>query len=678
MKSVPGHISRRVLTISLLTAISSFTFSPALAEETILITASPPDPAGLSVFSQAQITATDLQNVQQLDKALGQIPGVSLFRRNSSLSANPTTQGVSLRSIAPSGAGRALVTLDGVPQNDPFGGWVIWSGQPASAISSVTVLRGAGAGPYGAGALTGVIALSERIDTARLAGASWGERQNTHLSASGGTSLGKIDLFAAAALHSSAGWIPLSPSQRGPADDPVTLNARALTLRAQSQLPANILLSARMGLYDEARHAGLKGAQSRATGRHASLTLAQPQTENAYGWRLQLWLRQSDLYNSSVSVAADRATTTPANIQYATPALGWGGTAALRGGGDLLSWELGFDARFASGTSKELFAYSGTDFTQKRFAGGRSFVGGLYGEATSQWDNWLFTLGLRADHWSSSSGRLRNFLRASDALTLDQTYPSRSGIIPTMRSGLKYTVADELTLRAAAYTGFRAPSLNELYRPFRVGNVSTAANADLKPEQFHGAEFGMGGQVGDLSWSAGLFVNQLRAAITNVSIAPNSQQRRNVGHIDATGLEVEAALPLFEHSRLRAAFNHVMAKVNGRQDAPQLTGFRPAQSPRFTATLGLDLALDDRLKVSGDLRHESTRFADDQNRFALKPATTLDLHLAYRLRDDLSAFIAADNLFNADVATTAAAGVLAPIVSYDAPRLIRIGLNLAQ
>ena len=95
------------------------------------------------------------------DDALATAPGFSLFRRTSSLGANPTTQGVSLRGIAGSGASRALVTLDGVPQNDPFGGWVIWTGLPAEAISGATLVRGAGAGPYGAGALTGVVALQQ-------------------------------------------------------------------------------------------------------------------------------------------------------------------------------------------------------------------------------------------------------------------------------------------------------------------------------------------------------------------------------------------------------------------------------------------------------------------------------------------------------------------------------------
>ena len=88
-----------------------------------------------------------------------QIPGFSLFRRSSSQVANPTTQGVSLRNIGPNGAGRTLVLLDGIPQNDPFGGWVYWSRLPPSGLDHVDVLQGGGAGSFGNAALGGTIAL---------------------------------------------------------------------------------------------------------------------------------------------------------------------------------------------------------------------------------------------------------------------------------------------------------------------------------------------------------------------------------------------------------------------------------------------------------------------------------------------------------------------------------------
>ncbi|MBW8302416.1 MAG: Plug domain-containing protein, partial [Brevundimonas sp.] len=98
--------------------------------EVVVTGARLPPATGEAAFAVIRLDDRDLRDQQRLDEALATIPAASLFRRTSSLAANPTTQGISLRAIAPSGAGRTLVTLDGVPLNDPFGGWVIWSQVP--------------------------------------------------------------------------------------------------------------------------------------------------------------------------------------------------------------------------------------------------------------------------------------------------------------------------------------------------------------------------------------------------------------------------------------------------------------------------------------------------------------------------------------------------------------------
>lgn len=136
--------------------------------DTVVVEAArlPPSPAD-KAFSIVTIDGEAIAGAPRLDQALTATPGVQLFRRTSSQASNPTTQGISVRSIAGSGASRALVLLDGVPQNDPFGGWVLWTGLPTIAVEQAQVVRGAGAGPYGAGALTGTIQLSERTCAAR-------------------------------------------------------------------------------------------------------------------------------------------------------------------------------------------------------------------------------------------------------------------------------------------------------------------------------------------------------------------------------------------------------------------------------------------------------------------------------------------------------------------------------
>src|SRR5579883_3403722 len=77
---------------------------------------------------------------ETLDDTLREDPSFSLFRRTSSLISNPTSQGVSLRGIGPSGASRTIVVLDGVPLNDPFGGWVVWSQVPRLSLGRAEII----------------------------------------------------------------------------------------------------------------------------------------------------------------------------------------------------------------------------------------------------------------------------------------------------------------------------------------------------------------------------------------------------------------------------------------------------------------------------------------------------------------------------------------------------------
>jgi hypothetical protein len=329
-------------------------------------------------------------------------PGVSLFRRTSSLSANPTTQGITLRAIAPSGAGRALVTLDGVPLNDPFGGWVIWSQLAPESLTGIDIVRGAGAGPYGAGALTGVIGLKER-DAGVAADVSVGELGSQRASAAAVSTLGRLEFMGAASYDKSDGYVPVRGPKQGAADTKTDLEAKSISGRVDMATGLG-LLSLRGGFFEEDRGAGLAGARANASGNVFSATLVQAPRGQALGWKLQAWRRTSDLFNSSVAVAADRSGTTPANSQDKTPATGWGLNGAVRKKVGDLEWELGADARLNDGEERERYSYSGGTYTRNRVAGGKTSVVGAYGDGSWTTGPWLVAGGLRLDHWENTDG----------------------------------------------------------------------------------------------------------------------------------------------------------------------------------------------------------------------------------------------------------------------------------
>ncbi len=648
----------------------------------------PPSPAD-AAFSIIHLDKLTLETASRLDEALLQIPGVSLFRRTSSLGANPTTQGISLRGIAGSGASRALVTLDGVPQNDPFGGWVIWTRLPPEDIGAATVVRGAGAGPYGAGALTGVVALEEIRPAAGAwtADAEGGSLGYGRGAATANVAVGPGTLLAVASGEHSDGWIPVIAG-RGAADQRLTLDDYSASLRYLVD-SGPITQAWRVSAYQEQRGSGLVDAQSRARGGEASVSLARAPTPDSLGWRAQSWLLASDLFNTSVSVAANRETASLSNDQYETPTLGYGANGAVRALWAHGTLEVGADVRGAAGEDRETFKAVAGVLTKNRRAGGQALTGGVYAEATEESGPLLLTAGARVDGWGTFDGhRIENVI-STGVQTLDQHPPDRGGVLPSGRLGARLEVGGGNWLRAAAYTGFRAPTLNELYRPFRVGNNITEANSALTPERLYGVEAGAGGDLSRANWSVTGFYNRLENPVTNVTLAKGPYtdpvegfipagglllQRENVGDVDAYGVEAEVSARWTDQVSARAAVSWTHARVDGGSAAPADTGKIPTETPELTVTAGASWKPIIGVTLLADLRYEGVRFDDDLNTLRLGPATTVNLRAEWRLRSNLTVFVEAANLFDVAVATGETSN---GVYSYGPPRMILAGVSIS-
>lgn len=674
---------------------------PAVLPDIVVTAARLPPAAGDAAFSVIRLDRQVLDRSTRLDEALATVPAVSLFRRTSSLAANPTTQGISLRAIAPSGAGRTLVTLDGVPLNDPFGGWVLWSQVAPESLESLDIIRGAGAGPYGAGALTGVIALRERDREGGALDVSGGEDGGRRVAAATTLKSGRFAVTGSFLREQSDGYTPVRGPAAGAADTRLDLLTTSAALRGDIAIDEATALSLRAAAYDEDRGSGLLNTRSSSSGQSYSATLARTPSADHLGWRAQVWRRESDFANSSAAVAADRSTTTPANDQYATPAVGRGANFALRQTavdlfGGRLEWELGADARYSDGETQERFRYmpvptGGSAFTRDRFAGGKTSVIGVYAEGSWTSGPWLVAGGVRLDEWKNEDGHRLEIDRATGLATLDETYPDRSGDVTSARLAVRRDLGSGWAARAAAYSGFRPATLNELHRPFRVGNDLTEANAALEPETLRGVETGLSWDHDATTLGATLFWNRIEDAIVNVTIGvgpgiipalPRAgfipaggvlRQRQNAGTIDATGIELNAEHRL-DRITLVAALSWTDAEVDGGSAAPQLTGLRPAQAPEWSAIAGLDWRATDRLTLSSRARYESARFDDDLNSRVLDAAVTFDARADWRVRDGVTLYAAADNLFDEEVEVSQTSDNVA---GYGPPRTLRAGMSLA-
>ena len=210
--------------------------------------------ASVHVFKNRELTTT---GGLTLDDVLRQVPGFSLFRRSGSLTANPTSQGVSLRGLGASGASRALVLYNGTPLNDPFGGWVYWSRIPLVSISSLEVMQGGASDLYGSDALSGVINIIARPPVQDVVVAD---------AYVGSSTTGDGSLFAAKQLHNwaasltaesfhSDGYILVRDQDRGAVDTAAASQHRTGAITAERRFGANRAYVSG-ALFEEARNNG--------------------------------------------------------------------------------------------------------------------------------------------------------------------------------------------------------------------------------------------------------------------------------------------------------------------------------------------------------------------------------------------------------------------------------------
>jgi len=638
--------------------------------------------SGDAVFSRVDLTGDDLTRGASLDQTLKQSAQAALFRRSSSLTANPTVQGMSLRAIAPSGAGRALVTLDGIPQNDPFGGWVIWAGIPSEGLASAHVVRGAGGGAYGAGALTGVVDLSLTPPAALQSYVEAGADDHGGGGLQAGFAMGD-HIGVHLTDRTLEGDVPVRGNQRGAADVATHGRDRSLLLNGQWAAGGGEL-SLLAGGYDSIRETGLKGATARSKGDQISLAWTRQPTPEAPGYRLQIWHKDSDLANRSVSVLPGRTDTALANDQVKTPATGDGFNAAIRRQTPVSEWEIGIDARTGAGESREYYRYMSGAATRYRVSGGENTLTGLYAQGTRTMARWTLTGAVRIDDWKTADAhRFERDLTTGD-LVLDLDLPSKQQTVGSGRLGLAYQVSPESALRAAVYSGFRPPSLNELYRPFRVGNDVTEANADLKPETLTGGEIGWRRTGARLRLDADIFSNVVSDPITNVTlgIGPGTfpvagfipdggayRQRQNVGEIRAYGLEAQAEYRISDSLALTAALTATHARV-GKADTT-VNGKRPAQAPEYSAAIGAG----GRLAAIGwraDMLFEGQSFEDDLNALPLKAYSKLNLALDYPLTPQITVGVRVDNAFDTAIRIQRSND---GTISFDTGRLVTLNLS---
>ena len=598
-----------------------------------------------------QFDRIDLELAPQsrIDDILAGSPGFRLFRRTGSIGGHPTTQGVSLRNVGPSGASRTLVLRDGIPLNDPFGGWVIWNRVQPVTLEAASVVREGGVNPWGFTTLGGTVALQTLHTSMRpftVADVRTGNIDDGAGTLAFGRSIGEgAYLFGAAFGIDSDGFDVLKDGQRGAVDQRAYGDIAGFDLGLQQRLSDNWSLAFSGSAYSEQRGNGTRLTENESEGIDGSMRLLYDSVDIAA--ELTLFTQQRRFESTFSAVAADRMSERIALDQHDVPSSAYGLIQRLTLQlNDAHSLAFGVDSRRVDGTTHERYRNLGLGFTRARSAGGTQWISGVF--AAHNWqmhDSLLIHTAVRGDHLRYDGDRRERDLDLG-IIARDESFSSRTETEPAWRAALQWAPSDAWLLKVSAFRGSRFPTLNELFRPFRVGNDITEPNAELDPERIDGVDIGASWEITPTCrLSANLFYNRISDAVANVtlvgggaSVAPwgfippggSGAQRLNLDRVDVRGIECEVELQASDDLTLRAYYLLTDAKVEEADVSPMLEGLEPAQVPEHQA--GLEARWErERSWLSGAVRWTDEQYDDDRNTRTLDAFTTIDIAAGFRL-----------------------------------------------
>jgi len=621
-----------------------------------------------------------------LDDTLREVPGFSLFRRSGSRTANPTSQGVSLRGLGASGASRALVISDDKLLNDPFGGWVYWDRVPHAAIETVEVSVGGASPLYGSDALGGVVNIIRRpVDQPALTlYSSYGNEQTSDVSLLGSESYGPWAGAVDAELFHTDGYIPVPLGLRGTVDSFASSEYITGDLTVERKLSDHGRVFLRGSSFGESRNNGTVLQNNRTTIRE--LALGGDWKSDSIGRFSAVGYVDREFFNQTFSsVSLDRDTETLTRVQR-VPAQALGMSVQwVRPVGARQTLVAGVETDEVRGESDEL-AISKNIATAAVGNGGRQHNVGVFGEDIIQLTSrWLLTPIARVDHWTNFDAfSLAQTLLPAPGAVVRTPLPERSETFFSPRLGSLYRLTSKVSLTGSAYRSFRAPTLNELYRSFQQGNMFTQANNQLVAERLTGAEGGVTitGFNQRLLVRSNFFWADITRPIANVTVNPTTpgcppavtiicQQRQNLGRTRAPGLEVETEARVNSSLTLSGGFQFVDATVVSFPGNPALQGLDIPQVPRHVLTVQARYFKPRRVLLGVQGRFVGVQYNDDLNTLWLRRFFTMDLMASCPLTSSLDVFVAADNLLNQryDIART-------PVLNVAPPILARVGLRL--
>jgi outer membrane receptor protein involved in Fe transport len=613
-----------------------------------------------------------------LDGELRQLPGVELFRRSSSLVANPSSQGISLRGLGSTSASRTLVTEDDVPLNDPFGGWIHWEEQPELAVHSIELVRGGASDLYGSSAIGGVVSVAPVLPTSGMGElrSSYGAEGTYDDSLLVEDKRGPWGVVAAGGALGTDGYIQEAPWQRGPVDIASSMHSEnGLLLGDHTQ--GSLRLFMRGSGFNESRG---NGTPFQANGTRLWRYATGGDWQGPHGGTLvtrfygsaehfrQTFSSISNLPNFGDADCDYRCGETPSRFSL-TP-----------------DNELGAVAHWNQPLGAGLLVVAGADshdvrvWDQEQTFGKAPALTNLHDHqrdsaayAELMWvrKSWTLTGSSRMDWFQNYDGQQLVFNGSvwgpypTQPRQMDQRFFDP-------RLGVTRKLFNHWAVNASGFRAFRAPTPNELYRSTQVGNQLTYPNGTLQSERATGWETGVATEWRWGTLRSSYFLTQVNRPITAVTIDAQSSpillQRENLGQIESRGVAVDFQVAPRSWMTFDGGYQHAQANVT--QGNEYLGNWIPEVARNLaTGNLHAHRKSIGTMNIQGRL--SGRQFDDAANTAMLHGYFRLDAYASHDFGSHLQIFSAAENLLDRDIEVAKT-----PTTTLSMPRVARAGFLL--
>jgi len=649
--------------------------APPHSDQQVTVTAYRiPTPVESTATSTSVLGQVQLQSMPSpaLDDQLRQVAGVELYRRTSSLVANPTTQGITLRGLGSTAASRTLVLSDGVPALDSFAGYIHWTEFPPLSVQSVELVQGAASDLYGSNALSGVIHILRPQPAARdLQFESRGGGEGMREASALATDV-RGPWEALLNLHwlVTDGYTLVAANLRGPVDQPSNLHSQFAYSEVRRKFKADANAFVRGTGMNEARGNGTL-LQSNATRlwRYAG----GADWHRAGDWQLRLFGSNEGYRQSFSSIDTARMVATLTRLER-TPAQELGGSLLWTHtlGKDAVAL-LGSDVHDVRATDLETAIGGGVINGYTNVGGATGYTDtkarqrqtGIFAEALYSHGPWNASAALRGDHAATFDGNES----AGGSQKGAGAYPNTAEDVANPKLGLVRRITPHIALSASAGRAFRVPTLNELYRTGQVGQIITQPNAALQAERAMGVESGvqMESNRAGTRLHASYFWTEVNRPIIAVTQTTTINLRENLGQIRSRGISLDWQSTPLQWMTLGGGYQFANATVTR---GPIDIGNWIPEVAHNMATLLVNLHRDGWGVLHATGRVSGHMYDDDVNQYRLSGYFRLDLSAERRFGSHAVLSAGVENAFNRRIQAGRT-----PVLTLASPQDVSVGLR---